>query len=276
MRRLIRYYEQERRKGRKISGLIHLFVFLLAVFGLPSFLEPKPPLEPKAISVEVLPISKLSNIKPSEKKKAEDKPKPEEPKETQKPTPPVKTKEAVAPPPPEPKKTEKKKEAPPKKKEPKKKEEKKKEDDLEAVLKAVKDTANKQNDKPKKTKAEAQDKDVQSKSERYTAELPMSMSEQDAIRSQIAACWSVPAGAKDAENLIVVLRIQLDQDGSVMTVALAQESKSRYGSDTFFRSAADSAMRAVRQCSPLKNLPPEKYGSWRDMELTFDPRDMLY
>ncbi len=50
---------------------------------------------------------------------------------------------------------------------------------------------------------------------------------------------------------------------------------SRYNSDSFFRAAADSALRAVHECSPLKNLPPEKYDTWHYMELNFDPKDML-
>lgn len=280
MRRLARYYERERQKGRKLSGIIHFFVFLLVIFGLPSFLEPTLPPEPTAISVEVLPISAISNIKPSDAPKAEKKPEPKpEPKEEKKPTPPVKTDEPPPPPPP-PEKPAPVKEKPPEPKKPEKKEEKKKkdkkEDDLAAVLKAVKDTAKKQNDKPNKEKKEDSGDTAKSKSDNYNADLPMSMSEQDAIRSQIAACWSVPAGAKDAHNLIVVLRLQLEEDGTVISVELSGDSKARYGSDSFFRSAADSAMRAVRQCSPLKNLPPEKYGTWRDMELTFDPRDMLY
>ena len=44
----------------------------------------------------------------------------------------------------------------------------------------------------------------------------------------------------------------------------------------FFRAAADSARRAVQECSPLKNLSPEKYQTWRDMEMTFNPKDMLF
>jgi TonB family protein len=105
----------------------------------------------------------------------------------------------------------------------------------------------------------------------------MSMSELDAIRSQISKCWSVPAGAKNAQDLQVTLRVQLDQTGMVVDVQIADESTARYSSgDTFFRAAADSAMRAVRQCSPLRNLPPEKYDTWRDIIMTFDPKEMLF
>jgi hypothetical protein len=44
--------------------------------------------------------------------------------------------------------------------------------------------------------------------------------------------------------------------------------------DPFFRAAAESVLRAIRRCQPF-NMPVEKYKSWRDIELTFDPRKML-
>jgi hypothetical protein len=46
--------------------------------------------------------------------------------------------------------------------------------------------------------------------------------------------------------------------------------------DPFYRSAAESALRAVLnpQCSPLK-LPPEKFDQWKTLELTFNPKDLL-
>ena len=38
---------------------------------------------------------------------------------------------------------------------------------------------------------------------------------QDAIRSQVEPCWSVPAGARDAENLQVRIRIYMRPDGDL-------------------------------------------------------------
>jgi colicin import membrane protein len=40
--------------------------------------------------------------------------------------------------------------------------------------------------------------------------------------------------------------------------------------DPIFRIFAESAMRAVRACSPLK-LPPEQYQVWRNIIFNFDP-----
>ena len=38
--------------------------------------------------------------------------------------------------------------------------------------------------------------------------------------------------------------------------------------------AAESALRAVQRCAPF-NLPVEKYDSWKEIIMTFDPREMF-
>jgi hypothetical protein len=45
--------------------------------------------------------------------------------------------------------------------------------------------------------------------------------------------------------------------------------------EEFFRAAAESAYRAVKKCTPLRQLPVTKYERWRDIELTFNPKEML-
>ena len=106
--------------------------------------------------------------------------------------------------------------------------------------------------------------------------VPMTMSEIDAIRYQIQQCWSIPAGARDAENLVVRIKVFLNSDGSLSKPPEIVGGGSGGGaSDPFFRTAAESARRAVLKCSPLKNLPPDKYAQWREITLTFNPRDML-
>jgi hypothetical protein len=106
-----------------------------------------------------------------------------------------------------------------------------------------------------------------------TRSQPMSMSEIDAIRHQIQQCWSVPAGARDAENLIVRIKVFLNSDGSLAKapeIVGADQSN-----DPFYRTAAESARRAVLKCAPLKSLPADKYSRWRELTLTFNPREML-
>jgi len=50
----------------------------------------------------------------------------------------------------------------------------------------------------------------------------------------------------------------------------------RYNSDSYFRAAADAAVRALRnpQCSPLE-LPPDKYDQWNVTVIRFDPSQFL-
>ena len=107
------------------------------------------------------------------------------------------------------------------------------------------------------------------------ADLPpgerMSLSEIDAFRAQIRACWSVPAGAKNAESLVVRVRVQLDTSGRPIAKKVINRAQL---TDSFFLSAAESVLRAIERCQPYK-MPPEKYESWREMELNFDPSKML-
>ena len=98
----------------------------------------------------------------------------------------------------------------------------------------------------------------------------LSQSEIDALRAQIQACWNPPVGAENAQELIVRVRIQFRPDG---TLSAEPELLNRGGS-AYFRVAAESAMRAVRRCQPY-TMPSAKYEIWKDVEVTFDPRDMF-
>ena len=99
-------------------------------------------------------------------------------------------------------------------------------------------------------------------------------SEVDLVRQQIARCWNVPAGARDAKDLVVEVRVAVDPDGTVRQAIIVDQG--RLGSDPFFRAAAESARRAFFNplCRPL-HLPPEKYAIWKDLVVDFSPKDIL-
>ena len=98
----------------------------------------------------------------------------------------------------------------------------------------------------------------------------LSQSEIDALRAQIQACWNPPVGAENAQDLVVRVRVQFRTDGTLS----AEPTLMNRGSSPYFQVAAESAMRAVRRCQPY-TLPAAKYDIWRDVEVTFDPRDMF-
>jgi hypothetical protein len=102
----------------------------------------------------------------------------------------------------------------------------------------------------------------------------MTMDLIDALRNQIAQCWSAPVGSPHPERLIVEMEVFLNADGSVaQPPQLAADSASAVASDPFMRAAAEAAKRAIYVCAPYK-LPSDRYQTWRDLDVTFDPRKM--
>ena len=102
----------------------------------------------------------------------------------------------------------------------------------------------------------------------------LTASELDMVRHQIARCWNVPAGARDAKDLVVEVKVIVDPDGTVRQATIVDQG--RLGSDPFFRAAAESARRAFFNplCRPL-HLPAEKYAIWKDLVVDFSPKDIL-
>jgi TonB C terminal len=107
----------------------------------------------------------------------------------------------------------------------------------------------------------------------FNPNLPLSVSEQDAIRQKIVSNWNVDLGAKGIETFVVQLRIWVLSDGTVQSARI--EGTARMD-DPGFRSFAESAVRAALQSSPLP-LPPGKADQITDgkLVLIFSAKDML-
>ena len=91
------------------------------------------------------------------------------------------------------------------------------------------------------------------------------------ISRQITPCWNIPVAAQGIGGLRVELNIVMGPDGGIQSVVPVDAA--RMGRDPVFRAFAESAVRAVRACSPLK-LPPESYQVWRNIIFNFDPQRM--
>lgn len=264
-------------KSMQYSAALHIGVVLIFVIGLPAIFPRAEP-QPMVLTVEILPISSVTNVKPSQKAIQEakqskapvnTKPVPKTAVEQPKPEPKVTPKDAIEVPDPDAK--------PEKKKEEKKPEEKPKPktDDFAALMNKLKTQEN--TEKPAKdAKDDTTQEENKTKSDApYDPTKPLSISQIDMIRGQFIKCWTLPAGAMNAETLVSVVKVTLSQDGAVTSATLDPSQAGRYSSDPFFKAAADSAIRAVHKCSPLQNLPPDNYGAWKELELTFDPSEML-
>ena len=99
----------------------------------------------------------------------------------------------------------------------------------------------------------------------------LSMSELDALRARLANLWNIPAGAKDPRELTVLIRIRLKPDGTLNGPPMVLTS----GKTPLFAAARDSAIRAIFRGQPYDMLRPEHYEQWKDIEITFDPREMI-
>lgn len=112
----------------------------------------------------------------------------------------------------------------------------------------------------------------------FDNESEMSLSEIDAIRSQISRAWRVTSfsGGKDNKNLKVTVKIQVEDDGEVKDVKVTNQSIPAGVDGQVYNAFVDSVVRAIRAASPLQNLPKEKYNTWNEMELVFDSSGMIY
>lgn len=269
-----------------ISAILHIVVFILAIFGLPHIAQDPYLQEDEFImSVELFDPSEVidttKNDKP-EKSEDDDEVPPPPPKPVYNNTdsaPELSTPEApdigeeaakvadvtLIKNPPKPSSKPK----PPKPKAEKVKDTKKPERDINSLMKDITpvdwDNAeqNLNNDTGKGTS-----------SQHGNAGKQMTSNDLIALQRGVEPCWIVNAGGRLAENLIVKLKVTVNPNRTVKSVSVIDSI--RYFGDSHFRSAADAARWALLnpKCSEL-NLPLEKYETWKSFTFTFDPSQML-
>ena len=132
-------------------------------------------------------------------------------------------------------------------------------------------------DKSKKDNAEMEKKTSLEPTQSQQKNLVVSklaITQEDAIKAQIFKCWNIPIGLPYNENLIVKVRIRLNPDGSLISSEILDQSRMNAGGQTYYKILAESALRAVKLCNPLK-VPPTEYEKWKEMQLNFDAKEML-
>jgi colicin import membrane protein len=97
------------------------------------------------------------------------------------------------------------------------------------------------------------------------------LGEINALRVRISHCWTPPPGVTPATRDYVVLRVLLKPDGSLAGSPVLVEDTS----STFRSALANSAIQALVTCQPFTMLKPEDYEHWKDLELKFDPHELL-
>ncbi len=103
--------------------------------------------------------------------------------------------------------------------------------------------------------------------------LPLSMTEEDAIRQRVVGFWNVDVGAKGIESFVVTLKVFLTADGSVQRVDILETQGSPAEP---LRAFAEGARRATLRSSPLP-IPAARAQQLLNgnLELRFSAREML-
>ena len=102
----------------------------------------------------------------------------------------------------------------------------------------------------------------------------LTLSQEDALKAQIFGCWSLPLGLPYQENLLVRIRLRLKPDGTVLRSEILDHARMNRPGQSFYKVLAESALRAIRICQPLR-VPPTGYDKWKDLQLNFDANEML-
>ena len=102
----------------------------------------------------------------------------------------------------------------------------------------------------------------------------LSLSEEDALKAQIFGCWSIPLGLPYNESLLVRIKLQLKPDGTVIKSEILDHARMNKPGQGFYKVLAESALRAVRLCQPLR-VPTTGYERLKDLQLNFDAKEML-
>ena len=102
----------------------------------------------------------------------------------------------------------------------------------------------------------------------------LTLSQEDALKAQIFGCWSLPLGLPYQENLLVRIKLRLRPDGTVLRSEILDHARMNSPGQGFYKVLAESALRAIRICQPLK-VPQTGYEKWKDLQLNFDANEML-
>ena len=116
--------------------------------------------------------------------------------------------------------------------------------------------------------------DITQDQDRNVEATGLTLSEEDALKAQIFGCWSIPLGLPYDENLLVRIKLKLKPDGSVTKTEILDHARMNKPGQGFYKVLAESALRAVRLCQPLK-VPASGYDRWKELQLNFDAREML-
>ena len=102
----------------------------------------------------------------------------------------------------------------------------------------------------------------------------MTGSDKEALKVAVKACWELGSVSSDAMRTTVVVGLNVARDGKPMSESMrliSFEGGTQASADLMYGVARRAILRCGKKGFPL---PPEKYDSWKELELVFDPNGM--
>ncbi|MBV9971597.1 MAG: hypothetical protein JO228_16565, partial [Xanthobacteraceae bacterium] len=92
----------------------------------------------------------------------------------------------------------------------------------------------------------------------------------EAFRERVKSCARLPAGVSPSDRVSLVVRIDLQRDGTLAgEPTLIEASASPKGP-----AVLQSLFAGLAKCQPFNMLPAEKYQEWRTLDIRFTPQDL--
>ncbi|MEX1235025.1 MAG: energy transducer TonB [Roseovarius sp.] len=103
---------------------------------------------------------------------------------------------------------------------------------------------------------------------------PLTAGEKEGLRVAVQNCWNTGSLSSDALNTTVTVSFEMSEDAKPIDGSLRMLDSSG-GTAGSAQQAYEAARRAILRCGARGfGLPAEKYASWRNVELVFNPENM--
>jgi outer membrane biosynthesis protein TonB len=89
------------------------------------------------------------------------------------------------------------------------------------------------------------------------------------FRRHLKTCSKLPASVAPSDHVLVKLRVFMTPQGRLAADPAVGGGSANIKAIELLKSAID----ALKSCQPYAMLPPDRYGEWKALDLTFTPKD---
>lgn len=103
----------------------------------------------------------------------------------------------------------------------------------------------------------------------------VSFRDREALRVGIKSYFSPPQGLRNADNLAVTIRVELNEAGKIVGKPVVRRPSGRLDAQqSALKSAGVRALRKSAARGVFSRLPKDKYARWRLIDVTFTPKEL--